>query len=333
VKKGISVVICTYNGKNRLVETLIHLIKQNANIDWEIVFVDNASVDNTLGFIIQWWAENGNKDIPIMFLSQPRPGKQYAQELGYDKANYEYLLVCDDDNWLCDTYVQTAFEVMESDDQIGALGGWCDAVFETDKPHWFDLFASNYAIVKQMVSSGDITNSRGVLYGAGMVIRKSHWLNLEKRGFNPLLTCRKGDTLSSGGDTEYSFVLRLIGFKMWFDERLYFKHYMTEGRLNLTYLRKLRKGMSTANVELKCYVDELNARPLSRYFYLKKIMDTIFKYFWKNLFRFFSPNLGKKEKSKSYFRELRIMIFSYNSWLTNRRIIRAWLQSDPKDSL
>ena len=130
LKKGVSIVLCTYNGKNRLAKTLGHLAAQKLDVPCEIIFVDNASTDGTKAFADTWWATHGTSKITYLSFEQPIPGKSYAQDLGYEKANYNYLLVCDDDNWLCDTYVQNAFDIMESDPTIGALGGWCDAAFE-----------------------------------------------------------------------------------------------------------------------------------------------------------------------------------------------------------
>ena len=144
---------------------------------------------------------------------------------------------------------------MNSNSEIGALGGWCEAVFEESKPKWFDTYARFFAVSKQGVQSGDITNKKGCLYGAGMVMRKSHWLELKQRGFKHVLTCRKGTSLSSGGDTEYSYVLRLLGYKLWFDERLYFMHFMTNGRLHLDYVSRLRKAMTYSNFVLWPYLD------------------------------------------------------------------------------
>ena len=50
---GISIVICTHNGKNRLELVLEHISRLHIpdNILWEVVVVDNASTDNTSNWI------------------------------------------------------------------------------------------------------------------------------------------------------------------------------------------------------------------------------------------------------------------------------------------
>src|SRR5690606_25368384 len=109
-------------------------------------------------------------------------------------------------------------------------------------------------------------------YGAGMVLRKSHNTELKALGFKQLLNDRKGQSLSSGGDTEYCYALRLLGYKMWYDERLYFQHYMTDGRLSLDYVSRLRKAMAHSNFMLWPYLDVLRGHTRTKKDFLKEAL-------------------------------------------------------------
>jgi glycosyltransferase involved in cell wall biosynthesis len=324
--KGVSIVLCTYNGKNRLATTFEHLNAQQLNIPCELIFVDNASNDGTIDFADDWWNKNKSSHISYRSFQQPIPGKSYAQDLGYEKARYEYLLVCDDDNWLCNTYVQTAFDIMEKNKMIGALGGWCEGVFETDEPDWFDNYTKYYVVVKQGDKSGDITHKKGCLYGAGMMVRKSHWLQLKTLGFEHLLSCRKGDSLSSGGDTEYSYALRLLGYKIWYDERLYFKHFMASGRLNLNYVSRLRKALADSNFTLWPYKDILNNKKRSRIDFYKMALKTIPTELFKHLLYLNFGTFDKNENAKDYFRYLNRQLFLYSFYEKNWQIVNSWYQ-------
>lgn len=322
--KGVSIVLCTYNGKNRLEETFKHLAAQKITVPCEIIFVDNASTDGTKEFADHWWQLKEASHISYRSFVQPIPGKSYAQDLGYDQAQYEYILVCDDDNWLCDIYVQTAYTIMTENTSIGALGGWCDAEFETKKPEWFEAYAKYYAVSKQGIQSGNITHKKGCLYGAGMVLRKSHWLQLKALGFNHLLSCRKGDSLSSGGDTEYCYALRILGYEIWYDERLYFKHYMTTGRLNLNYLRRLRKAMSNSNAILWAYQDVLKVKERTALEFKKVVFKGVPFYFTNKIVSLFFGDFEKKEIAKRYFIHVKYMLFNYKIYKNNLRLIRGW---------
>ena len=324
---GVSIVLCTYNGKARLATTLKHLVAQQLDeLPCEIIFVDNASTDGTKAFAENWWSQNGSATINFLSYQQPIPGKSYAQDLGYEKANYNYILVCDDDNWLCSTYVQNAYNIMSSNPQIGALGGWCDAAFEGEKPHWFDTYGKYFAVSKQGETSGDITHKKGCLYGAGMVINKQHWLELKRLGFQHILSCRKGNNLSSGGDTEYSYALRLLGYKIWYDERLFFTHYMTNGRMNLDYLSRLRKAMTYSNFVLWSYKDVLQNKnwaghPIQQYGVLRAC-----KQFLAKTKAYFIGDYERKEQAKFYFRTLYYTLCHKKEYHNNRAFVTQWLK-------
>lgn len=325
MKKGVSIVISTYNGTKTLGLTLKYLAEQECTCPCEIVLVDNASTDGTKDFCDAWWNEHGNESIMYRSFFQPIPGKSHAQEMGYSEAAYEYLLVCDDDNLLDKDYVQLSFEIMEADESIGALGGWCDAMFEGEKPQWFDTYQKYFAVGKQGEISGDVTNKKGCLYGAGMVIRKSHWLQLNQLGFKPLLTCRKGDSLSSGGDTEYCFALRLLGYRIWYDDRLHFFHYMLAKRVNLEYVSRVRKAISYSNFVCEPYLDELSNSENNRGVLRKKLKKELRKNLLKKIKNRFKNNFEQKETSKEYFRRLYNLIFRQADYLKNRNSIKKWL--------
>jgi GT2 family glycosyltransferase len=239
-------------------------------------------------------------------------------------AKYDTLLWCDDDNWLSDIYVQTAFDIMNNNSTIGALGGWCEAAFETEKPQWFNIYGRYFAVSKQGKRSGDITRKKGCVYGAGMVLRKSHWLQLQSLGFKHLLKDRVGASLSSGGDTEYCYALRLLGYKMWYDERLYFKHFMSQGRLSLNYVSRMRKAMAYSNFMLWPYLDLLNEKPQTRLDFIKSALKGFPVLPIKKTGALLIGNYEQKEVAKRYLRNLRYKLFYYSKYKQNMFVLKSW---------
>ena len=262
VKKlnGVSVIICTYNGADRLTETIRHIANQKVNPDilWEVILVDNASTDNSKEVTQNEWNRHKCK-AKLKIIDQPIPGKQLALEKGYEVAKYEYWLTCDDDNWLEENFVQLTYEIMSSNEKIGVLGGPNEALCELDPPEWFKWFQKDYAAGPQgdiytgKVSEGNITWKRGFVWGAGMIVRKSAWEKLIADGFRTSMSCRKGTELSSGGDSEACYALVLAGWHVWYDNRLKLKHCMPAGRLDWNYLIRLFSGFGVATVGLELY--------------------------------------------------------------------------------
>src|SRR5690348_8092021 len=71
---GISVVICTYNGAERLPQTLAHLAAQEdtGTIAWEVLVVDNASTDDTAEVARRCWPADA--PAPLRVVGEPRMG-------------------------------------------------------------------------------------------------------------------------------------------------------------------------------------------------------------------------------------------------------------------
>lgn len=246
--KGISVIICTYNGKKTILQTLAHLQQQRftQNMPWEIIIIDNASTDDTYAIVDEYILQQ--KIINARLLKQPVPGKTYALEKGLNESIYDYVIICDDDNWLAEDYLQTSFELIEADEEIGIIGGLGEPVCEVSPPAWFETMKGWYAVGPQNSSNGIIDSKRGWVFGAGMVVRKAAWIQLKTLQYPNILTCRKGDALSAGGDVEMCFSMEVLGYEIHYDDRLKFKHYIPAPRLQWNYLLRLYKGSAEAEV-------------------------------------------------------------------------------------
>ncbi len=321
---GISVIICTYNGKNRLEMTLDHIISQDidSSILWEVIIIDNASTDQSYSFVEQYLLKS-NSLVNFKLYHQPKPGKQYALELGYQKAKYDFIVICDDDNWLSSNYLQTAFNIMKLHPSIGLLGGCGEGIFEVPPPNWFVDFSYNYAIGEQGKATG---KTKQELYGAGMIIRKSAYNQLIQHKFKPFCIGRTGEsnTILSGTDTELSAAIRLLGYDIYYSENLRFKHFITKSRLNWDYLLRLRRSMIYANYVLGAYKLELLKLPNN---YLVLSLVTIY-YCIKSIhlftIGFIKGNSRAKMDSFFYFLLVKYYFNHAKAFISIRKSIKMW---------
>jgi glycosyltransferase involved in cell wall biosynthesis len=250
-KPGVSIVICTYNGAPRLPETIRHIARQKVHdhIPWEFIIVNNASRDDTKALAHHEWSKY-NCSAPFLIVDEPNPGLSFARSKGFESANYDFIVFCDDDNWLNPLYVRIVYEVMVANKNIGALGGNGKLVYEVYPPAWVQKF-SIFAGGPQAAASGPV--KRNTLYGAGCVVRKSAYENLKKTGWHSLLTDRLGKELSSGGDYEMCYGLVMAGYEIWYDERLTFKHYIPKDRFTREYYHQYLKESSKCFEVLEPY--------------------------------------------------------------------------------
>lgn len=180
LKAGVSIVICCYNSAGILPLTLKYIFRQVVpqNIPWEIIIVDNASTDNT-SEIAKSSYESSNCLATFKIVKEPKPGLSEARQTGFDTAKFEYVVFCDDDNLLNKDFVKLVFEIIQKNAEIGVLGGQSIADFDLPPAFWFNDWKNSFAIGKQSETEGDITWTRGYVWGASMVVRKEAWKKLK----------------------------------------------------------------------------------------------------------------------------------------------------------
>jgi glycosyltransferase involved in cell wall biosynthesis len=246
---GVSIVICTHNGAQRLPRTLDHIANQKVqdSIAWEVILVDNASTDQTT----QVTLANSSLDIQerLIVVHEPQLGLMFARTKGLSIAKYEYVSFVDDDNWIFPDWITSVYEIMQKHPEVGAIGGISFPVFEVDPPGWFEDVAGGYAVGPQ--ATGEYHSPRiieGTLWGAGLTIRRSAWMKLLANGFRPMLIGRQGHKLGSGDDDEICWALRLAGWTLLYDPRLKLCHYIPASRLTWSYVHNLYRGFGEASV-------------------------------------------------------------------------------------
>jgi glycosyltransferase involved in cell wall biosynthesis len=251
--KGISIVICCYNSTSRIEPTLRHLSLQKTikEISWEIILVDNHSTDDTAEFALNIWQKTFCQ-APLKIVYEQEAGLSFARERGVKEASYNYILFCDDDNRLRDDYVETAFTIMEGNEKIGALGGQSDALSDIAFPEWWEQYKDGYAVGKQAINSGDVS-SRKYLWGAGLVVRKELLQKVFDEHYPLILSDRKGNVLTSGGDSEICHRILLLGKRLFYDEQLFYTHYIPAERLSPEYRTRLFDSFIVSSKVFEAY--------------------------------------------------------------------------------
>lgn len=290
--KGLSVIICCYNSGNKLIPTLLHLAKQQsiANLPYELILIDNNCTDNTIVIATEQWRLL-NTPFHLTIVQEPKAGLNYARETGIENALYEYVILCDDDNWLCENYLVNVYHLFEAMPAVALIGGVGEAVFETTPPVWFTaLNGFGYAVGNEGRSTGYVDS----LYGAGMGIRKTVLTEILNEKFSFILTDRTGTNLASGGDTEICILVKKSGYKIYLDNSLTFKHFLSSYRLQWGYYLRLRRSFGKAAAYLQLYSDSFiqdnqlhKGKKIKQFLSLAKFMAAhlkyiLFPYFYKN---------------------------------------------------
>ncbi len=288
--QGVSIIICCHNGARRLPETIRHITRQRvpATIPWELLVVDNGSTDGTAGVARMTWQSHPVNSY-LRIVREPTLGLSYARARGFREARYEYMIMCDDDNWLQEDYVYRVYDILSTRPAIGAVGGLGKLVFEIEPP--FETLTYIFAGGPQASQTGKATENK--LYGAGCAIRHSAYARILEGGFKSLLTDRKGVELSSGGDYELCLALAIVGYDIWYDDRLRFTHFITRERLTWQYCLRYALESSRCFHVITSYKTVASRAPIRRFPWLAITKDFVvcsLNFLAANSQRLFSSN-------------------------------------------
>ncbi len=258
--EGVSIIICSYNSAKRLEQTLSHLQNQvfSKKINWEVILVNNASTDGTPSFANKIW--NKKPVTPLRVVEEPSPGLMNARKKGVHSANFSLVSFVDDDNWVEQHWIEKVYDFFSENRDITACGGFSEAVISGDRPYWFDLIASVYAVGPQMKKPGLMANANECLWGAGFSVRTEIIRRLFDKDFEFLHGGRKGKELGSGDDSEICLILKLKGYKLWYNENMKLQHEIPPFRLSRPYAKRIMQSMGSAELTLSIYRHTLDPK-------------------------------------------------------------------------
>lgn len=221
--------------------SLGYLAKQHVQIlpAWEIVLVNNNSKDDTVSVAESFWKSTG-VNVPLRIIQENKQGLIHARKTGIMSVQYDTIVFCDDDNFLAPDYLETAWKIMQAHPEVGILGGESKGYYTCPEPSWLPQMYAAYALGKQFSITGDITTTKGQVWGAGMVSQTKLMQEIFQEEF--VTTGRSGKNLASGDDTEICYKAVLKGYRIFYDESLKLQHYITPPRLTWEYAIRLSKG-------------------------------------------------------------------------------------------
>lgn len=244
-----SIIICTYNGGNRLSRVLDSILYQkdfDLLVD-EILVVDNCSTDCTAKLINEYKVKNKR----IKYLYEMQQGLSYARLGGVKNALSPWIIFLDDDNFLEQNWISNAATYIESHPTIGAFNGKIVPRFFTeltDKQK--QLLQVSYLGLACTTYSEDvdihINEKSWIPFGAGLVILSAPLKKMAKIGWLKS-EGRKKDKIISGEDTEMVYGVKRQGYLFGFCNDMTLYHEIGIQRLELKYLEQLYNSFGVAN--------------------------------------------------------------------------------------
>jgi len=248
MKPLISVVVCTHNRVDFLINSLNGIIKQSLPVEkFEILIVDNASTDKTQEVINLKLTEVMN----LRYLHEPELGLNHARNTGWKKSIGDYVTYLDDDaipdkHWLFNIY-----QFILDHPNVIIVGGTVLPVWSVEPPSWLGKDLYPYLSICDYIGddNGFILDFP-IQYPVGANITFSRSVLKKMRGFKKQLD-RKGNILLSGGETELNYRIQKENYPTWFCPKAIVYHHIPPKRCSKKYFRSISywAGRSAALVD------------------------------------------------------------------------------------
>lgn len=273
--KGLTIAICTYNGKLRLQRTIEHVLAQQvpSDVAWELLVIDNASTDETADFINQIWPNDSFHQLRV--ICEDKLGAIHARQRAIREARYSYLSYVDDDNWISSNWVEEVYRIFESYPTVGLVSCPSTAhLSEPLPPPYFEELKGWLAIGQRCAQEGIVKERPLSFWTAGLSLRLAAFDALENTSYSICLTGRTGKQTYGGEDHELCLTLTLMGWDIYYTYQISFTHDIPSSRLTELYFECLIQNGGKSRAILDIYRNEY----LQRRFYNPYL--SIIEYGW-----------------------------------------------------
>jgi glycosyltransferase involved in cell wall biosynthesis len=203
---------------------------------WKLVIVDNGSSDQTQD-TIKGFANR----LPLHFLTESRPGKNFALNTALSQIDGDLTVLTDDDVLPRPDWLLKLRHAADVHSEFSIFGGAILPHWEVPPPHWTKWVhqGATYAITDPGWAEGPVPASS--VWGPNTAIRSAVF----KAGIRfDTLIGPNGKNYVQGGDTELTRRLEASGHRAWHVHDAIVEHFIRKEQLELTWVmsRAIRYG-------------------------------------------------------------------------------------------
>ncbi|MGM5483025.1 MAG: glycosyltransferase [Nanobdellota archaeon] len=170
----ISIIIPTYNRCDILKETLnsfLYLKNKKFEFEYEIILVDNNSSDDTKSVVLSF-----SGSLPVLYLHEPRQGKNYAVNQGIEFSRGDILVFVDDDVTVNKNWIVNIYKSIKNYNDVNIFGGKILTHWPEKTPSWVHYSSNTFPFMFCDHNLGEKTrqySSSPLPGGANFWVRKS----------------------------------------------------------------------------------------------------------------------------------------------------------------
>lgn len=234
----LSIIICTYNRKKYVGETLLRLANNRYNGEWELLLIDNNSTDSTASICKTFAAQHPN--VPFRYFVETHQGLSHARNRGIKEAQGDWLVFLDDDAFVSKNYLERVFQYIQEIPQMDAFGGRIYPLFEDGiTPSWLSKWSASWL---SAIDKGDevciFTKDYPIGANMGFSRKTANQCGL----FNTDLG-RSGKNLIGGEEKDYFNRIKALNATVYYLPDIAVEHCIPPSRTTDEYICRLGLGV------------------------------------------------------------------------------------------
>lgn len=238
----ISVVVCTYNRADVVLDSLISLVEQSMSPKkYEVIIVDNNSTDNTKYVIEEFIGDHPEYNFHLV--KESSSGLSYARNCGIRHSNGEIIAFIDDDSSADPRWLDELYTGFISHHQAILIGGKVLPRWEDYPPDWINQNLFSYFSLLDLGEEEREFKFDEHAIGTNFAVKKSVFAEIGD--FNVKLG-RKGKLLIGDEETELQQRLILSGYSTWYIPSAIVSHKVPRKRMSHHYIFSRAYGTGQA---------------------------------------------------------------------------------------
>lgn len=262
----LSIIICSYNRASYISDALTSLYVQSSGLDnFEVIFVDNNSTDNTKEVYAQWRQTNTNGQ--FTFISEMQQGASFARNTGAAIAKGEWVCFMDDDAVATTDYVKNIIKHIQDQPFIVGFGGRIIPKYIPAEPKWMSYYVSSLVGNFDYAPTACAFENGKYPLESNMIVKKSVYDQIG--GFNVNLPGVVGTLRIGGEGKELFYKIIALGHTIYYDPSICVHHVVEVKKLTSEYMYRVASGIGRG--------EKTRTLNISNGAYLMKILEYLLK--------------------------------------------------------
>src|SRR5438477_6070956 len=262
----ISVVICTFNRHEMLLEAIMSIELQDLPAqEYELIIVDNSDDLRAR----EQFRDGLQISCAHRCLDEARPGLSRARNIGIHAARADLVAFLDDDARACTGWLRYIIEAFARHDEAGVVGGPVRPIWGARPPAWLTPQLQSFLTVVDRGDEARLLAEAEWLSGTNIAFRTRA---VTEAGLFPENLGRVRGLLLSSEELLVTKRIRDLGYTVFYDPKIEMHHRVHPDRVSQSWLRRRVFWQVLSDL----FIDD-HLQPCRGEDYIRRVLDFLMK--------------------------------------------------------